>query len=129
MGDVHVMKYIRVVADSNDADYVETFLPISDENLEMILPVIEAIKNFKEYEGQWGEWDGEAHFMTHRNNYPSGECLREDMGEKPVEEIYSHVDPEALAIFDEEYRPYHEYGIHTIESVDIIEVSSITELL
>ena len=69
--------------------------------------------------------------MTHYHNWPKGEyCLRDDMGEKPIHEIYSHIDPELLERFDEDYVPYGDEGnVHTIESIEIMEVSDIKDFL
>lgn len=115
-------KYIRVVVDTNDADYAETFCPISDEAIAKIFPVIQAIKAFTPYEGEWSP----GNFMFHDNNYPSGECCREDMGEKPAETLYGHL--EGFQAFDD-LLPYSEYGFHTIKSIELMEVSEVEDLL
>lgn len=120
------MKYIRLVADTNDADYVETFEPISDENIAKLGPIVQAIKSFKPYRGN--EYTP-GHYHSHDYNWTTGDSVREDLGGKPVKEVYSHLDPDLIDWFSETYIPSSEYGIHTIESIEILEVSNIERLL
>lgn len=115
-------KYIRVVGDTNDADYVSTFLEIDFADFYRFLSLIEAIKNFKEYEGisaSGSKW-------THRHNWPRGEYSpREDLGEKTVEEIYSQFSEDLILDFEEYVPP----NIHSIEKIEIISVDLIENLL
>lgn len=111
-------KLIIVKADTNDADYVEATTVITDEELELILPVIEAIKNFEPYKKKG--WH-------HDNNYPVGDVHRDDLGEKSAYQLYGHL--EGFQLFDEDFVPSGEYGIHTIVSINILEVSSYQNLL
>lgn len=106
---------IIITVDSNDADYLTQISVITKEDLEKIMPLIKAVKNFKPYKGEWSP----GLFQTFHHNYPNGEhSPREDMGEKTKEEIYPDIDEEAFEIF-EEFCEYGEYGFHTIESVEI----------
>lgn len=110
-----MQKYILIEADTNDADYISTFNPITDEEIELIKPIINAIKGFMPYVGisiRGSEW-------THSNNFPTGECYRQDLGEKSAEELYGHLDN--FDLFDN-FVPYCEYGIHTIESIKIVTI-------
>ena len=112
------MKYeITITADTNDADYITAVNPISEEDLGTIKPLIEAIKNFKPYKNKY----------THGHNYSTGNCLRGDMGEKSPEELYEF-DSDVFGLF-EEYLPYSEYGIHTIESITICPLQEKIKLL
>lgn len=76
---------IKIVADTNDADYVTEITEISDKTLEKIKPLIEAIKNFEPYNGKSEsglDW-------AHSHNYPCGEYApREDLGELTPQEIF-----------------------------------------
>ena len=115
--------YIKIKVDTNDADYNMEFTEIDEETLSIITPLIEAIKNFKPFD------TGEGH--TQRKNFPFGECLRSDLGEKSIEELYVQTGlctEEALDIFLE-MLPYGEYGFHTIESIEIFKVSEKIKLL
>jgi hypothetical protein len=87
------MKYLLVVADTNDADYIQTFEKISDRDLEILKPLFKAIKNFKPYvtTGDYGE-------REHHHNFPTNDCCRDDLGEKTVEQIYADVDPDSLLL-------------------------------
>ena len=103
--------YIVVKADTNDADYIEECKEISRENLDKIKPLLKAISEFKPYSvGRW----------KHHHNFVTEDALRDDLGEKSPEELYSEY-LEELEIF-KEYVPNDEYGIHTIESVKVLEV-------
>jgi hypothetical protein len=119
--------YINVTADTNDADYISEMNEISDEQLELIRPVIKAIKNFKPYKGKsrsGSDWN-------HENNFPTGDCYRLDLGEKDAEEIYVKsgiVTQEQFDVFME-FVPSNEYGIHTIESVHLYHVTEEENLL
>ena len=115
--------YLVVVADQNDADFVTRIIPITLEQLIKIMPVIQAIKEFEPYEAEGMNW-------THNHNWPSGEYLpRTDLGEKYPHEIYPQVDQKLIEFFSDEYVPYGQYGIHTIESIDLITVSDIKHLI
>lgn len=99
-------KYIRIVADTNDGDYLERFTPIGDEDLQRIVPVIEAI-----------------HASNESHNWATGECSN-----IPLEEQYPDVDEELLELFDD-YVPYGEYGVHTIKTIEVYVITSKTILL
>lgn len=119
-------KYIEIVADTNDADYVTSRVLVTDKILEKIKPVIEAIKNFKPYEVEYESYGGRKSKTRHDHNYPNGECCREDMGEKTTQDLYGYLD--GFEVFDEMV-PYGEYGIHTIISITLIVVAEETNLL
>ena len=106
-------KYIVITADTNDGDYITEKSEITDDQIEIIMPVIESIKKFTPYQGEWSP----GLFTTHDHNFPYGECLREDMGEKSIYDIYGK--SEGLELF-ETFIPYDEYGIHTITSAEIV---------
>ncbi len=123
-------KYIIIQADTNDGDYVQSKNLITNEQLELIKPVIEAIKNFKPYESMT-KGRGEPQPWTHNSNYPWGECIREDLGQLSAEEYYVGIEgitSEQFEVFDN-FVPYNEYGIHTIEKVEILEVTNEERLL
>jgi len=110
---------IIVTVDTNDADYDKTISEISEGDLESIKPLIAAIKAFKSYtvkRSKGMDW-------THHHNYPWGDCLREDLGEKSPKELYGDVE-----LF-EEFIPYPEHGFHTIESITISPLVKREELL
>ena len=99
---------IFITGDQNDANYVTKTSVITSEGLEFIKPLIEAINNFKPYEGD--------HPFTHHHNFPFGEHLpREDLGEKSPEEIYSHIDPDIIDFFYD----LVPLNIHTITLIEV----------
>lgn len=103
------MYSIHVKVDTNDADYITEISDITEQELELIRPLIVAIKNCKEY-----------------HNYPKGEYV----GKRP-QDVYSEYDfsEEVFEAF-EELCPYNEYGFHTVESVELYpKVKMIEKLL
>ena len=107
---------ITITADTNDADYVTKVSKISSDNLEKIKPLIEAIKKFKPYNTEIR--DGLK--WTHDHNFPfgTGEYIpRADLGERFPRQIYNF--PEAIFDIFEDLLPFGEYGIHTIESIEV----------
>lgn len=119
------MLELTVVVDTNDADYRTQVSEISEADLEKIAPLIQAIKNFKPY-----RTTSDGLSWPHGHNFPQGECLREDLGEKPVEEMYQEVvSDDTLQMFVEEYCPSDEYGFHTIISIEVTPLVKKTKLL
>lgn len=116
-------KYVIIEADTNDADYVSEKNEISQEDLDLIMPVINAIKEFNEdksikyqkynwwYIDSSKERDKEEYMSPHKRYVESGKVTQEQF--------------EAFW----EYTPYFEGGIHTIESVEILEVVNEYKLL
>ena len=107
---------IVITVDTNDADYITEVSEISQEDLERIRPLIEAIKNFEPYQAQTKGKLG----YRHDHNYPCGDVLREDLGEKEPEEIYDF-DEDIFDIF-EDLLPSSQYGFHTITSIKVYPV-------
>ena len=115
------MKKLYITGDFNDADYGHYLVVIDEETFEKFLPVIEAINNFKPYvrRSSFGGID--------RDNW---ESYREDLGELPLKEKYSHIDKNLLGEFKEIFVdpipvPYEGCddlgGPHTIvELVDVV---------
>lgn len=108
-------KYILIEADTNDGDYIMEKNEITDETLELIMPVIQAIKDFKPYIGTRLDYKS-----LHGNNFPTNDCCREDLGEKSAKELYGHL--EGYDYF-REMCPSSEYGIHTISDVTVLVVT------
>jgi hypothetical protein len=108
-------KYIIIKADTNDADYVQKKSLITDKQIEEeVLPIVKAIKDFnKMHQRGSGEY-----------NWPNSEYRNET-----VEETYKDIlTEEQIGIFDN-YVPRGEYGIHTIESIEILTVVEELKLL
>ena len=92
-------KWIEIVGDTNDGDYITNRETITDEQLKEIQPVIDAIK--KASEGRYG------------HNYDTSEY-----GERNAEGLFGKVP--GFDLFDE-LVPYGEHGIHTIDSIIVLE--------
>jgi hypothetical protein len=99
--------YIEVIADTNDADYITERTEITREEIEYILPVIKAIKECK------------AHY-----NWPKSDYRKSD----PYELYKDSCTEDQIEAFSE-LCPHGEQGIHTIESVNILEIAKETQLL
>lgn len=107
--------YIVIKVDTNDADYNISINTISTTQLKRITPLIEQIKNFKPYEGKTKS----GLKFIHRHNYPQYYCHREDLGEKPISELYCNIDEEIIEEFGD-LLPYCKYGFHTIIYIELI---------
>lgn len=101
------MKQIKITVDTNDADYTTEISKISEEDLKMILPLVEAIKNFKK-----------GH-----QNYPYSEY-----SEKTPKDLYPTIDKDVFSIF-EEYCPYLQDGFHSVTSIEIYEMTLLEKLI
>ena len=98
-------KFIIITADTNDADYVTEVNEITDEEIELIKPVIEAIKNAPKDKDGWG------------HNYETEECTDKADAIK----LYGHI--EGFETFDK-FVPTGDPncpGIHSIISVNIVQ--------
>lgn len=114
-------KKIVIIGDFNDADYCTSEDKITEEHIQKLLPVIEAIKNCK-----------------HRHNFPTTEYFNPRY-DKSLSELYpdfyeKHEDGEIIfktegagLLYD--YVPRGEYGIHTIKSIKILTVLEEQQLL
>ena len=79
------MKTLLVTIDTNDADYIREIVEMDEKTLEHYMPLIEKIKNFQPYC---------ANGWRHHSNFPVGDCLREDLGEKHPMELYDITEEE-----------------------------------
>jgi len=107
-------KFIVIKADTNDADYIYGKEPITDEEIEAIKPVIEQLKARKEklledWAKNYNEWS---------HNWETGEHT---FTRNPTEMYVNTglLTQEQVDLFDR-FVPYGEYGVHTIESVEIV---------
>ena len=110
-------KYIIVKADTNDADYVTKKSEITDEQIEQIKPIIAALqfrrdKLNEDSHKNWNQW---------LHNWETSEYGRLGDPHKMYVET-GILTEEQVQIFDE-YVPYGEYGVHTIESIEILVVA------
>ena len=113
-------KYIIITADTNDADYITSKNEISDDQLEEIKPIIKVLQDRKKLFKESKNWDL-------RHNWECGEI---DNGKTP-EELYVNnglLTQNQIDIF-QEYLPYADYGLHTIENIEILEISNEEKLL
>jgi len=98
-----MIKYINITADINDGDYVSEIGTITEEQLEIIKPVVDAINKNK-------------------GRYETG-----DMSDKyDSKKLYGNL--EGFKTF-RKYVPFGNYGVHTIESVVIYNVESTEKLM
>jgi hypothetical protein len=112
-------KFAIISVDVNDGDIESHTIEVTEEQAIVLNNVAKAIKEFKPYEAQ-------AHGMTikHEHNFPTGECLRTDMGEIPPEEYYIETDKISMEDFREffELVPYTECGFHDVTEIRILAV-------
>ena len=107
---------IGICVDTNDMDYKHNIKKISEEELNRWRPLFAAIKAFEPYKGEWSP----GKFKTFSHNWPTGECCRQDMGEKGVKDIYPEFDEDFLMEFEDEWLPSGlEYGFHDIVRIEV----------
>ena len=78
-------KFIRIVADTNDADYVSSMEPVTDEQINLLLPMIKALKGLSSRtrpRRRTGRWTRSV-----TTTFCTGECFG-SLGEKSPEELY-----------------------------------------
>ena len=114
---------IMIIVYTNDGDYTTEISSISEKKLKQIKPLIEAISAFKPYKAKGPT----SSRYEHHHNYPYGECCREDLGEKTPQQLYKF--PDKIFELFEEYVPWNEYGIHTIENIEVFEKTNLQKLL
>lgn len=98
---------IVITADTNDGDYVTEINKITQEELDEIFPVIEAIKKCPE-----------------QHNWPAPV----EYGFDELKKRYPELSEEQIEIFDA-WCPTGEYGIHTIKSIVYYETPKKIKLL
>ncbi|PCI45910.1 MAG: hypothetical protein COB41_00540 [Proteobacteria bacterium] len=113
---------ITIIADTNDADYVTSINEICESDLLKIRPLIEQVSNFKTYKSNECGYE-----MEHNHNWSIGDSYRGDLGEKSPRELYKATE-EVFQIL-EELIPCGEYGIHTLESIEISPLQKKEQLL
>jgi len=112
-----------VRGDYNDADFVTKITPITQEELDKFLPLIEALKKFKPYTGMTDRAPFKPMEWNHKHNWPKGEYgCRQDLGEKTLKELYGELAEE----FDDEYVPHGGdsagFSLHTIVEIFVVKL-------
>lgn len=103
---------VTVTVDTNDGDYVTKVTVAETEDVHKLKDLFSRVKDFTPYKTKVSGLD-----WTHHNNFPWGEVLRDDLGEKSVQELYGYSDEDLEFLYD--FLPYNEYGFHTIKSVEV----------
>lgn len=109
-------KYIEIICDTNDADYITKKSLINDEGLELIQPLINKIKNVKGH--NFPNFEDEKDDLI--KLYPDYFTLDEDgdlIPKTKSSELFLYLIPKG------------EYGVHTIKSIIILEVINEIKLL
>lgn len=105
-------KYLKITADTNDADYITEETEISgwvEDNLSTILKVGREVLKYGRENPYKHNWDNIDHSAAYQDTY-EGVLTQEE-----------------LFVFSE-VCPYNEYGIHTITSIEVREVTLIEKL-
>jgi hypothetical protein len=117
--DSKYRKFAIISVDTNDADYETHTIEVSEEQAFVLARVANAINTFEPYEVQT-----HGLMVKHEHNFPTGECLRMELGEIPPAEYYV----ESEKINSEDYYgfldmiPSCEYGFHTVKEIKILAV-------
>lgn len=120
------MKHYLVIEGYGDRGHPLTSAkPITQEMVYRFAPLIDAIRDFKPYEAKWGP-DGK-YTTLYTNNFPVSDCISSDRGELGYWELYPHIDEEVLEDFLD-YVPTDNRGLHSVESIRILQVELETTL-
>ncbi|HEX8586148.1 MAG TPA: hypothetical protein VF680_17280 [Allosphingosinicella sp.] len=103
-----MIKYIIVQADTNDGDYINKKTQITEDDIIKVKDILSKL-NIGSYDLSWGRGD-----IQDEDNDPH--ILYPQLSEEEIE-------------FLENYIPYGEYGIHTIESIEILTVVETEKLI
>ena len=96
-----------IEADTNDADYITSEHEVEPEDLIKLQPVFDAIKA-KRFEENWP-----------RHDYADGS----------PEELYKGILTQEQIDWFDGFRPYGEVGIHSINSIKVLEVVNETKYI
>ena len=110
---------IKIVADTNDADFVERTTSADKKTIEFWRKLAKKIKALQPYASTINKTYGDNKPWMHSNNWPAGECQRDDLGEMHYTELY-HISEEEDEEYIWPYVPRAEYGIHTIETIEVM---------
>lgn len=111
-------KYLIVTGDENDGDYSSEKTEVTEEEIELITPIIQAVKMFKPYKVKL-----EGKTWIHSRNFPCGEYIRNHLGEKDAEELYG---------YSEAFEKFFEMvpcNIYSIKKIELITVTNEEQLL
>jgi len=106
-------KYIYIKADTNDGDYISSKNEITDNELELIKPVIEQLikRRNKLNEDKVNNWNEFSH------NWVTSEYADSTPTDMYVDN--GLLTQKQVSLFDR-FVPYGEYGVHTVESAEIL---------
>jgi hypothetical protein len=104
---------ILIEGDCNDGDYISEMSEITQETLDLILPVIEAVKAYTEYHN----WSNEYDNKSLEDKYPQL-CVRNEDYDPEDEDDYEFVCGWALKMFSS-LVPSSEYGVHSINKIEV----------
>lgn len=99
--------YAKIKCDTNDADYISEFIPLSQEDKVLLEKLAEILKT-KETR-RWGTNDCAERYNPH--------------------ELYSEYFSEEEIDLISELLPYNEYGVHSIDSIEFFDVNSTRKIL
>ena len=107
-------KYLYSVGDTNDADYTATLEKITDEQLEKFAPIIDAINKFGSDTTNRNRHNYDATEWSNKNDCPTALYASDTISKELIEEFM-----EVVGL----------YGIHTLESIEVLEVASRKKLV
>ena len=107
-------KYLYSVGDTNDADYTSTLEKITDEQLEKFAPIIDAIQKFSN---------------DPVNGYKHNYDLSEYGNEADCPTTLYASDTISKELIEEFIEVVGLWGVHSLESIEVLEVASRKKLV
>lgn len=118
-------KFAIISVDVNDGDIESHTIEVTEEQALVLGRVAKAIKEFKPYKRTVEDGTLVSSYsleVTHDNNFPTGEMVREDMGQKSAKDYYKDIiSPDDFEEFLE-LVPWTECGFHTVTGIRILAV-------
>lgn len=106
-------RFLLVKADENDADYVTEKRSISDDSLEKVREIINALKEGSK------KVDRDGRTRIERIAWGTGDCRADDNDPYLLYALKGLLTIDEIEWFDQ-WLPHREHGIHTIESIEVI---------
>ena len=101
-------KYVIVIGDTNDGDYIIEKNPITDKQISQLKTIISKLT------GGYNNWDTRWEYAD--NNQLATQVYKDVLSKEDFQLMQQII-------------PYGEYGIHTIESIEILVVTEEIKLL
>lgn len=111
------MKVLYVQADTNDADYVVAEHPVTDEEVQRIVKIVDKLMRSQSARKDRPYDKTELNWENGERGNSAGDYVDEGILTLDEAELF------------ENYLPYGEYGIHTVKTIEVREVEVLQKVV